>query len=110
MSGTEKVKGPASYFPSIEAKYGEPIAHWQAIIRSQAGKKHMELVAYLKAEHGLGRGVEFDHVTVAVGGDDGGQRVVDDGGLQRFSALQRRRLPSGRRRGLSQASLGSLGR
>jgi hypothetical protein len=52
----DKIKGPASYFPSIEAKYGQPIAHWQAIIRSQAGKKHMELVAHLKAEHGLGHG------------------------------------------------------
>ena len=52
----DKIKGPASYFPSIEAKYGQPIAHWQAIIRSQAGKKQMELVAHLKAEHGLGHG------------------------------------------------------
>ena len=25
---TEKVQGPASYFPSIEKKYGLPIQHW----------------------------------------------------------------------------------
>ena len=25
---TETVKGPASYFPSIEKKYGQPMAHW----------------------------------------------------------------------------------
>jgi hypothetical protein len=25
-----KVKGPASYFPSIEKKYGQPIEHWLA--------------------------------------------------------------------------------
>jgi hypothetical protein len=51
-----KIKGPASYFPSIEKIYGKPIAHWQDHIRKQAGKKHMEIVAWLKAEHGLGHG------------------------------------------------------
>ena len=49
------VKGPASYFPSIEKRYGEPIAHWKAIVRAAGPKKHMELVAVLK-EHGLGHG------------------------------------------------------
>ena len=53
---SEKVKGPASYFPSIEAKYGQPISHWKAIIRAQTGLKHMELVNHLKQEHGLGHG------------------------------------------------------
>lgn len=53
---TEKAKGPASYFPSIEAKYGRPIAEWKDLIRAQSGKKHMELVAWLKQEHGLGHG------------------------------------------------------
>ncbi len=51
-----KVKGPASYFPSIEKTYGRPIAEWQAIIRDQGGKKHMEIVSWLKSEHGLGHG------------------------------------------------------
>jgi hypothetical protein len=41
---TSPVKGPASYFPSIEAKYGRPIAEWKELIRSQGPKKHMELV------------------------------------------------------------------
>ncbi len=49
-------KGPSSYFPSIEEKYGEPIAHWQQIIRAGYPAKHMELVKLLKAEHGLGHG------------------------------------------------------
>lgn len=53
---TERVKGPASYFPSIEAKYGRPIAEWKDLIRSKAGLKHMEIVAWLKQEHGLGHG------------------------------------------------------
>jgi Domain of unknown function (DUF4287) len=52
----EKIKGPASYFPSIEAKYGQPIAHWKAVIRAALPAKHMELVAMLKDQHGLGHG------------------------------------------------------
>lgn len=50
------IKGPASYFPSIEKKYGKPIAEWQALVRSRYPAKHMELVAILKAEHGMGHG------------------------------------------------------
>jgi hypothetical protein len=56
MSDAEKVKGPASYFPSIEKEYGQPIAHWQQIIRAQHGKAHMQIVSLLKDEHGLGHG------------------------------------------------------
>ena len=52
----ERVKGPASYFPSIEQKYGRPIAEWKAIVRDRFPAKHMELVAMLKAEHGMGHG------------------------------------------------------
>lgn len=52
----EKFKGPASYFPSIEAKYGQPIAYWQGLIATQSGKKHMEIVTWLKQEHQLGHG------------------------------------------------------
>ncbi|KQT41850.1 MULTISPECIES: DUF4287 domain-containing protein [unclassified Methylophilus] len=57
MEDTEKIKGPASYFPSIKAKYGHPVEHWFDILR-QAGdlKKHMELVNLLKSAHGLGHG------------------------------------------------------
>lgn len=55
MSDT-KVKGPASYFPSIEKTYGKPIDHWTTLVRSKAGMKHMEIVNWLKAEHGLGHG------------------------------------------------------
>ncbi|MFE9169858.1 DUF4287 domain-containing protein [Streptomyces kebangsaanensis] len=53
---TATVKGPASYFPSIEKKYGRPIAEWQDLIRSSSLTRHMELVDWLKAEHGLGHG------------------------------------------------------
>ncbi|ALO09821.1 hypothetical protein AQF52_4227 [Streptomyces venezuelae] len=49
-------KGPASYFPSIEKKYGRPVSEWQELIRSSPLTKHMELVSWLKSEHGLGHG------------------------------------------------------
>ena len=52
----DKVKGPASYFPSIEKKYGEPIEHWLDLVRARGAEKHMETVDWLKSEHGLGHG------------------------------------------------------
>lgn len=33
---TERVTGPASYFPFIEKKYGKPISYWQEQIRTCA--------------------------------------------------------------------------
>ena len=56
MSEEQKVKGPASYFPSIEKTYSQPVAHWQAIVRAAMPAKHMELVNILKTTHGLGHG------------------------------------------------------
>jgi len=52
----EPAKGPASYFPSIEKKYGRPIAEWQALVRQKLPAKHMALVAMLKDDHGMGHG------------------------------------------------------
>lgn len=52
----EKVKGPASYFPSIEKNYGQPIAHWLNVMRAAEPLPHMALVALLKSEHGMGHG------------------------------------------------------
>jgi hypothetical protein len=56
MSSTEKVAGPASYFPSIEKKYGKPIAHWMQVLQDAGALKHMELVTLLKSQHQLGHG------------------------------------------------------
>ena len=50
------VKGPASYFPSIEETYGRPSAEWQALLTSRMPAKHMELVSFRKQEHGMGHG------------------------------------------------------
>ncbi len=52
----EKVGGPASYFPSIEAKYGRPIAQWKALMRASGLQSHKDLVTWLKVEHGFGHG------------------------------------------------------
>lgn len=56
MTDSEKVKGPASYFPSIEKKYSQPMSHWFAIVESHLQLKHMEIVNVLKAEHEMGHG------------------------------------------------------
>jgi len=56
MATNEKIQGPASYFPSIEKKYGHPIEHWLQVLRSAGDLKHMELVSLLKTEHKLGHG------------------------------------------------------
>ncbi|MGM9426961.1 DUF4287 domain-containing protein [Hydrogenophaga sp. MI9] len=56
MATEDKPKGPASYFPSIEKKYGQPIAHWLDLVAGLKGMKHMEMVAWLKSEHGMGHG------------------------------------------------------
>jgi hypothetical protein len=56
MTMDEKPKGPASYFPSIEKKYGHPMNHWFALVNTQQGKKHMEIVNWLKTEYGMGHG------------------------------------------------------
>lgn len=53
---TNKVEGPASYFRSIESKYGRPIAYWKELITASELTKHMDLVAWLKSEHGIGHG------------------------------------------------------
>jgi len=52
----EPAKGPASYFPSIEKKYGRPVEDWLSVVREKLPAKHMDLVAMLKSEHGLGHG------------------------------------------------------
>jgi hypothetical protein len=55
-----EVKGPASYFPSIEKKYGRPVEEWKDIVRAAVAAdpdaRQMQLVALLKSEHGMGHG------------------------------------------------------
>lgn len=53
---SEKVTGPASYFPSIEKKYGQPISYWMDQLKQVKDLKHMDQVNWLKSEHGMGHG------------------------------------------------------
>ena len=53
---TEAVKGPASYFPSIEKKYGFAMDHWFELLEQTRDLKHMEQVAWLKENHAMGHG------------------------------------------------------
>ncbi len=55
-SPSDEPKGPASYFLSIEKKYGQPIAHWLDLVAARGVDKHMETVEWLKSTHGLGHG------------------------------------------------------
>jgi hypothetical protein len=60
---TDRVQGSASYFPSIEKKYGKPVSHWLDLINSSDLTRHKALVDWLKADFGLGHG----HATALVG-------------------------------------------
>ena len=53
---TEKPKGPASYFPSIEKKYGKPIEFWMKELKKVSKLAHMEQVAHLKTKFEMGHG------------------------------------------------------
>jgi len=59
----EKVKGPASYFPSIEKTYGQPMSFWFEQLTAVSDLPHMQQVAWLKSEHGMGHG----HANAIVG-------------------------------------------
>lgn len=50
------IKGPASYFPSIERTYGRSIKEWKAMIAGCGLSKHMDIVKWLKTEHQMGHG------------------------------------------------------
>lgn len=56
MSTAQPVKGPASYFPSIEQKYGHSIQHWLTLLDNVQEQPHMAQVAFLKTQHGIGHG------------------------------------------------------
>jgi len=56
MRANDQIKGPASYFPSIEKKYGQPIEYWLGLLGAVKETKHMAMVNWLKTEHKLGHG------------------------------------------------------
>lgn len=52
----KKLIGPASYFPSIEKKYGKPIEYWMKELKKVSNLAHMEQVAHLKTKFEMGHG------------------------------------------------------
>ena len=60
------VRGPASYFPSIEKTYGYPVSHWFAVLDKAAGLKHGEQVALLRGEAAVD--VPLDHLALLLVG------------------------------------------
>jgi hypothetical protein len=56
MADEKKITGPASYFPSIEKTYGQPISRWLDLLQTVKDQKHMDQVAFLKTEHRMGHG------------------------------------------------------
>jgi len=65
--------GPASYFPSVDKKYGRSITEWQKIIASCGLDKHMAIVSFLKSEYQMGHG----HANALVGWTLAGNRASD---------------------------------
>jgi hypothetical protein len=53
---SDKIKGPQSYFSSIESKYGHPVTHWFDVLAAHTDKAHMAMVEILKKTHGVGHG------------------------------------------------------
>lgn len=58
----EPIKGPPSYFPSIESKYGKSIAEWLELLSASGVTGHKGMVDWLKSEHDMGHG----HATALV--------------------------------------------
>lgn len=52
----DSARGPQSYFPSIEAKFGQPMQFWFDILGRHPDKAHMEMVSILTSEHDMGHG------------------------------------------------------
>jgi uncharacterized protein YdhG (YjbR/CyaY superfamily) len=45
----------AAFFPAIEKKHGQPMAHWFDLMAERAGQSYGEQFAFLTEEHGFSR-------------------------------------------------------
>jgi hypothetical protein len=59
----DESKGPASYFPSIEEKYGRAIDEWMNDLEKSGLESHSGMVDWLKSQPGMGHG----HASALVG-------------------------------------------
>jgi len=67
-----------SQIRNIEATYGKSLGHWLAIIDASGLSKHNEVVAMLKADHGLAHGAAHRLSLVARQRDDDGATGAPD--------------------------------
>ena len=67
-----------SQIRNIEATYGRPLGHWFAVIDASGLTKHNEVVAMLKADHGLAHGAAHRVSLLARQRDDGGAATPPD--------------------------------
>ena len=42
-----------AYFPKIEAKYGQPMGYWFAVMKDISDLKYPQQISYLREEHGF---------------------------------------------------------
>ena len=42
-----------AHFPAIEKRYGEPMKHWFAVMKTVAGKRYPEQIAHLRENYGF---------------------------------------------------------
>jgi hypothetical protein len=63
---------------NIETTYGKPLDHWFAVIDASGLTKHNQVVAMLKAEHGLAHGAAHRVSLLARQRDDAGTAAPSD--------------------------------
>jgi len=73
-----------SWMASLAAKTGKPIDEWIRIARATGLEKHSELVARLKADHGIGHGYA-NTIALKARGSDAGSMSEDDLEAQMFA-------------------------
>jgi hypothetical protein len=67
-----------SQIHNIETTYGKPLDHWFAVIHDSGLTKHNEVVAMLKADHGLAHGAAHRVSLLARQRDDGDVAAPSD--------------------------------
>jgi hypothetical protein len=70
-------QGLQSQVKNIEAKYGRTIDDWVSLIRASGHTRHAEIVAMLKAEHGMSHGAANRVALVAMDALDPNAKSTD---------------------------------
>jgi hypothetical protein len=76
--GKSPEDGMASLIQNLETKTGKSLEAWVKLARGSGLRKHKELMAYLKAEHGLTHGYANQIALKAVADDNAPQRGSED--------------------------------